>query len=117
MVEAEEVQDAVGGEEQELLQRRVASRFGLGFGDLRAQNDVAEEPRRSRSVFGSWTQFVHREAQHVGRARFVHPLHVKLFHGRFVDEDDVEVGLLAHVHGPQCEVGEAEQGCFVDGDG
>ena len=71
----------------------VAGGHRLRLGDLRAQHDVAEQTRGGRRVFGAGPQLVHREAQHVGGAGLVHPLHVQLLHGALVDEHDRDVGV------------------------
>ena len=46
VVEPEQVQDAVGGEQEQLLEGAVAGGLRLGLGDLRAEHDVAEQPGR-----------------------------------------------------------------------
>jgi hypothetical protein len=87
------VQNAVRRQQQEFLQGRVPSGLCLALGDLGAQHDVTKQPGRCRCVLRARAEFIHGEAQHIGRAWLIHPLHVQLFHSGFVDENDVEVGL------------------------
>ena len=89
----------------------------LRLGDLRAQHDVAEQPGGRGLVLGARAQLVHREAQHVGRARLVHPLHVQLLHRALVDEHDRELGVGVHVHRVERVHREPLQGGLVDLDG
>ena len=97
VVEAEQVQEAVRREQQQLVHRGVPGGLRLRLGDLRAQHDVAEQPGGRRLVLGAGAQLVHREAQHVGGAGLVHPLHVQLLHRALVDEHDRELGVGVHV--------------------
>ena len=65
-------------------------------------------------VFGARAQLVHREAQHVGRAGLVHPLHVQLLHGGLVDQHDRELGVGVHVQVVERVDREAQQRRLVD---
>ena len=94
-------------EQQQFVDERMTGGLRLRLGDLRAQHDVAEQPGRGRLVLGAGTQLVHREAQHVGGAGLVHPLHVQLLHGALVDEHDRELGVGVHVHRVERVDGEA----------
>jgi hypothetical protein len=116
-IEAQQVQQAVGGQQQHLVERGVARGLGLGDGHLRAQHDVAEQARGRDGVVAAGTQLVHGEAQHVGGAGLVHPLHVQLLHRCLVDEHDRELGVLVHVQLVERVADEALQGGLVDGDG
>src|SRR5919202_6564912 len=53
VVVTEQVQDAVGGEQDELVVHRVPGGAGLPDGDRRAQDDVAEQRRAGLGVVGS----------------------------------------------------------------
>ena len=62
------------------------------LGDLRAEDDVAEQPRLGLLVVVAGAQLVHREGHDVGRALLVHPLHVVGGHRRRVHGDDRQLG-------------------------
>src|SRR5690554_1144417 len=97
VIETEQVQDAMGGQHEQLIERAVACRLGLGRGDLRAEHHVAQKVGRADRVFRARAQLVHREAEHVRRTRLVHPLDVKLCHRGLVDQQDREFGVRVHV--------------------
>src|SRR5690625_2191141 len=97
VVEAEQVEDAVRGEEEQLLGGAVTGGLGLGGGDLRAEHDVAEHALDRRLPRDAGAQLVHREGQDVGGARLVHPLLVELAHDVGRDEEDRQLGLRVDV--------------------
>src|SRR5690606_18566098 len=78
VIEAEQVKQGVAREHDELVDEWMLRRLGLRGRDLRAQHDVAEQPRRCLEVVGAGAQLIHGKAQHVGRAGLIHPLHVQL---------------------------------------
>ena len=59
-------------------------------------------------------QLVHREGEHVGGARLVHPLHVQVGHDVGVDEDDRQLGLRVHAHGVEHVAAERGELRLVD---
>ena len=117
MVEAEQVQDAVGAQQLELVARRSAGGARLGGGDLRAEHDVPEQ-RRLGVVLATAglarAQLVHRERHDVGRARLVHPLHVERSHRVGVDGDDRELGERVDPQPVEHEAGELGEPVDVD---
>ena len=76
MIETEQMQQPVRREHEQFVARRMPCLFGLALGNLRAQNDIAEQACGARAVFRPWAQLVHGKAQHIGRPGFVHPLNV-----------------------------------------
>src|SRR4051794_28408383 len=92
VIEAEQVQHAVRGQEQQLVENRVTRLLGLSDGDLRTEHDVAEQTGRRDLIVAARAQLVHREAEDIGRAGLVHPLHVQLFHSGLVDQQDRQLG-------------------------
>ena len=88
MVKAQQVEYAVSRQQEQLLDRRVASFEGLPFGHRWAQNDIAQHTLRRQLTVPTRPQLVHGEAHDVGRAGQVHPLHVEVFHRGFVGEGD-----------------------------
>ena len=95
--------------------RGVAGALRLRLRHLRADDDVAEQPSGRRGVVGAGAQLVHREAEHVGRARLVHPLHVQLLHRGLVDEEDRDVRIRMHVQQVEPEGHEPLHDGLVDG--
>lgn len=116
MVEPEQVQQPVGSEQLELVEHRVSGRLRLHLRDLRAEHDVAQESRGGLLVLSAGAQLVHREAQHVGRTRLIHPLHMQLLHCALVHQHDREFGVGVHMEGVERIAGEAQQRGIVDGD-
>jgi hypothetical protein len=87
----EEMQHTVHGEQLKLRLRAVPGCPRLLRRDLRAQHHVAEQAR-----VGGWllapaglrrTELVHRERQHVRRARLPHPALVQLGHRLLVNDE------------------------------
>ena len=110
VVVAEQVQDAVGAQQLQLVLGGVPGGAACRCGDLRAEHDVAEQPRLGLLVVAARrTQLVHREGQHVGRARLVHPLDVQLLHRVGVDEQHRQLGLRVDAHPVEHEPGERDQ--------
>ena len=56
VIEAEQVKDAMGRQQQHLLEGRMTRRLGLGDGDLRADDDVAEQPGGREVVLAARAQ-------------------------------------------------------------
>ena len=108
MVVAEQVEDAVNGEQHHLLHGAVTCRGRLLGRDPGAYDEVAEHAlHRGLAVAGP--QLVHREAHHVGRAFQRHPPLMQLGYGIGIHEQDGQIGLGTHahlVHHPQAQVGE-----------
>lgn len=117
MIESQEVEQPVRGEQDELVHQSVVGGLGLRLGHLRAQHDVAEQAGSGRPVLGPRAQLVHREAEDVSGTRLVHPLHVKSLHGALVDEDDRHLGVRADVQLREVVVGQPLQHGLVDVDG
>ena len=105
VVVAEQVQDAVRREQQQLLLGGVAGLRGLPRRDGRAEHDVAEHALLGLLAVAAGAQLVHREAHHVGGPGQVHPLDVQHLHGGLVHQLEAQVGagvdphLLQHVAG------------------
>jgi hypothetical protein len=109
MVVAEQVQDSVHRQQLKLILRAVPGLGGLFGGDLRAEHDVAEQTRVGSFVARRTRlrrpQLVHRERQHVGRARLPHPAFVQLSHGGLVHQQDGQLGERMDAHPVQREPG------------
>ncbi len=102
------------GQQHQFIHQRLARSLRLGVCHLRAQHDVTEQAGRGGSIDRARAQLVHREAQHVGRPRLIHPLHVQRFHGALVDENDRDLGIRADVQLGEVERREALQHRLVD---
>ena len=98
VVVAEQVQDAVRREQQQLLLGGVAGLGGLPGRDARAEHDVAEHALLGLLALAAGAQLVHREAHHVGGPGQVHPLHVQHLHRGLVDEPQAQVGTGVDPH-------------------
>ena len=98
VVVAEQVQDAVHGQQLDLGLGAVAGGRALLLGDRRAQHQVAEHALLGLLVDQAGTQLVHREGEHVGRALLLHPLLVELGDGRLVDGLDAQLGERVDAH-------------------
>ena len=103
---AQQVQDAVRGEQQHLVLGGVAGVHRLDLGHLRADGDVAEHALRRRLVRGARGQLVHGHGEDIGGAGLVHQFDVQLFHGRFVHEQDGQFGLRVDVEAFEDETGQ-----------
>ena len=112
VVVAEQVQDAVHGQQLDLGLGAVARGLALLGGDVGAQHQVAEHALLGLLVDQAGAQLVHRERQHVGRSLLVHPLLVELGDGRLVDGLDAQLGQRVHAHPVHHEA--AEGGQLVD---
>ena len=62
-------------------------------GDRGAEHDVAQQAGLGLPVVVARPQLVHRERQHVGRPRLVHPLLVQRAHRIGVDDEHRQLGL------------------------
>lgn len=117
VIEVEQVQQFVGGEQDQFIYQGVVGGLSLCFGDLGVQYDVVEQFGGCWLVFGVGVQFVYWEVQYVGWIGFVYLLYVQCFYGVFVDEDDCDFGVWVDVQLCEVEVCEVLQYCFVDVDG
>ena len=133
VVVAEQVQDAVHGEQFQLVLGAVAGVAGLNRRDLRAQHHVPEQagigagflrarPAGVDPAEVRRPQLVHREREDVGRARLAHPALVQLGHGLLVHHQHGELGqgmdahLVQHVAGDrgQCDLVDLHAGLVGD---
>ena len=117
VVVAEQVQDAVGGQQHQLVVHRVAGGARLPDGDRRAEDDVAEQRRTGLGVVGpGGVQLVHREGEHVGRALLAHPPLVQAAHVVDVDAQHRQLGHRVDLHLAEHEPADAGQLGLVDRD-
>jgi hypothetical protein len=90
VVIAEQVQHPVDGEQLKLGLGAVPGRSRLGCRDLRAEHHITEQARVSGRLLAparlGRAELVHRERQHIGRARLPHPALVQLGHRLLVDD-------------------------------
>jgi len=114
VVVAEQVQDAVGRQQVELLSGRVPGRSRLLRGHRGAQDDVAEQAGLRVLIVGAGAQLVHRERQDVGRPLLVHPLLVQGGHGGDVDREHGQLGLRVHPEPVEHEPGQRGDPLGVD---
>src|SRR6478609_8107051 len=114
MVVAEQVQDAVHGEQVELGSGGVAGGLRLLLRDGRAQHQVAEHSLFGLLVDQARPQLVHREGEHVGRAVLVHPALVQLGDGVLVDRSHAQLGQRMHAHAVHHEPSQALGAELVD---
>ena len=98
MVVAEQVQDAVGGEQDQLVVHRMPGGAGLPDGDRRAEDDVAEQRRAGLGVVGTrGVQLVHGERQHVRGPGLAHPALMQVNHDLLIHEQHRELGQRVNV--------------------
>ena len=115
VVIAEEMEDAVHGEQLKLCLRAVPGRPRLLGRDLRAQHHIAEQARVGGRLLAPAglrrPELVHRERQHIRRARLPHPALVQLGHRLLVDNEHgklrqrVDPQLIQRVPGHRGEPG------------
>ena len=97
VVVAEQVQDAVHGEQFQLVLGAVPRTAGLHRRNLRAEHHVTEQAGVGAWLLGAGAadvgpaqvrrpQLVHGEGQHIGRPRLTHPAFVQLGHGFLVHQ-------------------------------
>ena len=71
VVPTEEMEQAVGEEHRDLVERRTPGLFGLGTRRRHAHDDVAEQTRNAgRRPSWQTATFAHREGKNVGRPIF-----------------------------------------------
>jgi hypothetical protein len=118
VVVAEQVQDAVHAQQRQLVLGFVAGPLRLFGGDLRAEHHVAEQARiGARFIPGARLrrpELVHREREHIGRARLAHPAFVQLGHRAFVDEQHRQFGERVDTQLIQREPGDRGESGFID---
>ncbi len=71
---------------------------GLALSDGRTNDNITEEPRIGRFLVTTRSKFIHRERQHIGRSRLVHPFDVQLLHRDLVDKNDCEIRVGMNLH-------------------
>jgi hypothetical protein len=124
MVIPEQVQDAVGGEQVDLIRDDVPGASGLHGGNLRADHHIAEQAGNARGIgvvlldmcatrLGR-PQLVHREGEDVRGPFLAHPADVQLGHGRLIDQQQRQLSERVHVHLVEHVPGQAGQRGLVD---
>ena len=117
VVVAEEVQDAVRGQQHQFVVHGVAGGAGLADGDGGAEHDVTEQGRAGLGVVGAGgVQLVHGEGQDVGRALLPHPALVQRAHVLDVDAQHRQLGHRVDLHLAEHEPADAGELGLVDGD-
>src|SRR5690606_13206543 len=99
VVVAEQVEDAVHGEQLDLGQGPVPRRHALLLRHRGAEDEVAQDAFLRLLVDLARAQLVHREGQHVGGALLLHPLLVEPGDGLLVDRLDAQLRLGVDPHG------------------
>lgn len=81
VVVAEQVEESVDGQQQDLVHRRMTCRPSLSLGDLGADDDVAHLTF-GRLLRLALVELIHGKGHHVGWSFEVHPGDVEFGHGR-----------------------------------
>src|SRR5215813_704844 len=124
MVIPEQVQDAMGGEQVDLIRDAMASPPGLPRSNLRANHHISKQNigpigievarLRMRSARLRRPELIHRESEHVRWPFLALPPDVQLGHGRLVDQQQRQLGERVHAHLVEYVPGEPGQRGFVD---
>ena len=114
MVETQQVQHSVHGQQCQFVAEAVAGRLGLGGRELRAQHDVAEHrlPRFGRVGATTGFELIHREAHHVGGTGQVHPPHMQIGHRVGVQQHHRQFRHRVDLHLVDDEASDADQFLF-----
>src|SRR5215207_8870681 len=119
VVVPEQMQDAMDGEQVQLVLGPVPGGAGLPLGHHRAEHHVAEE-RRLGLVLDTRAavdlQLVHGEGEHIGRAGLAHPAVVQLGHVLGVDQQQRQLGHRVDAHLVERVPGDRQDLRLVDGE-
>ena len=116
MVVAQQMQDAVHGEQVQLVVQAVPGLAGLLLRHRGAEHDITQQRRTWTGVIRppSGVELVHRKAHHVGRARFVHPLQMQVRHCLDVHQQHRQLGERIDPELVQREPGDRDQRQLID---
>ena len=86
---------------------------------LWAQHNIAQHRRASGLTIRARSmkprgELINRETHHIRRAGQIHPMHVQLSNGVFINTRDRGFHIRANIHGCQCESRDIQQHFFVD---
>ena len=109
VVVAEQVQDAVHGEQLELGVGRWPAVTACRSATAGQSTRSPRMPSSGSSLTSPGPQLVHREGEHVGRPLALHPLLVELGHGVLVDGLDAQLGERVDPHPVQHEPAQPDQ--------